>query len=218
RRGRGLAFASELKALLPILGSDAGIDDSAVIAAMVYGWLPDEFCMYRDITKLLPGHWLERRSDGTSLEHIYWDPTEELAKQDVRPVELEELRDVLQKSVAAHMVADVPVATFLSGGLDSSLITVLARKQVERMDCFTIAFRAEDRKFEAMPDDLSYARQVAKSADLNLHEILIRPDIAQLLPRMVEILDEPIGDGAAINAYLICGSARELGIKVLLSG
>jgi asparagine synthase (glutamine-hydrolysing) len=218
QRGRGLAFASELKALLPILRSDAGIDDNAVIAAMVYGWLPDEFCMYRGVTKLLPGRWLERRSDGTLLEHVYWDPAEEIAKQGNTPLGLEELRDVLQRSVAAHMVADVPVATFLSGGLDSSLITVLAREQVERMDCFTIAFRAEDQKFEAMPDDLSFARQVAKAADLNLHEIVIRPDIAQLLPRMVDILDEPIGDGAAINAYLICKSARELGIKVLLSG
>jgi asparagine synthase (glutamine-hydrolysing) len=218
RRGRGLAFASELKALLPLLGADAEIDDNAVIAAMVYGWLPDEFCMYRGVTKLLPGRWLERRSDGALLEHVYWDPADEIAKQGNTPLELEELRDVLRRSVAAHMVADVPVATFLSGGLDSSLITVLAREQVERMDCFTIAFRAEDQRFEAMPDDLSFARQVAKAADLNLHEILIRPDIAQLLPRMVDILDEPIGDGAAINAYLICKSARELGIKVLLSG
>jgi asparagine synthase (glutamine-hydrolysing) len=69
-----------------------------------------------------------------------------------------------------------------------------------------------------MPDDLTYARQIAKTADLKLHEILISPDIAQMLPQMVQTLDEPIGDGAAINAYLICKSARELGIKVLLSG
>jgi asparagine synthase (glutamine-hydrolysing) len=116
------------------------------------------------------------------------------------------------------MVADVPVATFLSGGLDSSLITVLARRQVERLDCFTIAFRPEDQKLEAMPDDLRYAREVAKMADVNLHEIVIRPDLAQMLPQMVETLDEPIGDGAAINAYLICKAARDLGIKVLLSG
>ena len=69
-----------------------------------------------------------------------------------------------------------------------------------------------------MPDDLFFARQVAKAADLNLHEIIIRPNVVQLLPQMVDILDEPIGDGAAINAYLICKSAREHGAKVLLSG
>jgi asparagine synthase (glutamine-hydrolysing) len=218
RKGAGIAFASELKALLPLLGSDAAIDDSGVIASLVYGWLPDEFCMYRQVSKLQPGRWIERRIDGTIAEHTYWDPVEEMVEQDRRPVDLDELRHVLKDSVSAHMVADVPVATFLSGGLDSSLITVLARQQVERLDCFTIAFRPEDQKFEAMPDDLRYARQVAKLADVNLHEIVIRPNLAQMLPQMVETLDEPIGDGAAINAYLICKGARDLGIKVLLSG
>jgi asparagine synthase (glutamine-hydrolysing) len=110
------------------------------------------------------------------------------------------------------------VATFLSGGLDSSLISVLARKHADRLDCFTIAFRPEDQKFEQMPDDLRYARQVAKRYDLTLHEITIEPDLARMLPEMADILDEPIGDPAAINAYIICKEARELGIKVLLSG
>ena len=218
RRGSGLAFASELKGLLPILGSDAKIDDSAVVAAMIYGWLPDDFCMYRGVSKLRPGHWLERRSDGTVREHVYWNSVDELFNQPNSPFDLENLREVLEKSVLAHMVADVPVASFLSGGLNSSLITVLARKQVDRMDCFTVTFRPQDQKFEAMPDDLFFARQVAKAADLNLHEIIIRPNVVQLLPQMVDILDEPIGDGAAINAYLICKSAREHGAKVLLSG
>jgi asparagine synthase (glutamine-hydrolysing) len=218
QRGKGLAFASELKGLLPIIGSDAEIDDRGVIAALINGWLPDDFCMYRHVSKLLPGHWLERRSDGTLLQHVYWDPVAEMVEQETRPFDVEYLREVLRDSVSAHMVADVPVATFLSGGLDSSLITVLARKQVAQLDCFTIAFRPEDQKFEAMPDDLSFARQLAKGEDLNLHEIFIQPQVAQMLPSMVDTLDEPIGDAAAINAYLICKAAREAGIKVLLSG
>jgi asparagine synthase (glutamine-hydrolysing) len=218
RRRRGLAFASELKALLPILGSDAEIDQTAVVAALINGWVPEELCIYRQVGKLRPGCWLERRSDGTILEHPYWDPIKEMTEQQLRPFDVDELREVLRDSVSAHMVADVPVASFLSGGLDSSVITVLARKQVTRMDCFTVAFREKDQKFEAMPDDLLYARKIAKGSDLNLHEIVIQPDLAEMLPRMVEALDEPIGDGAAINAYLICKSARELGIKVLLSG
>ena len=218
RKGVGLAFASELKALLPLLGSEAAIEDSGIIASLVYGWLPDEFCMYRQVSKLQPGQWIERRIDGTIAAHTYWDPVKETIEQDQLPADIEELRHVLKDSISAHMVADVPVATFLSGGLDSSLITVLARKQVDRLDCFTVTFRPEDQKFEAMPDDLLYARQVAKMANVNLHEIVIRPDLAEMLPRMVETLDEPIGDGAAINAYLVCKGARDLGIKVLLSG
>ena len=218
RKGGGLAFASELKALLPILGTDATIDETGVVASLVYGWLPDEFCMYRQVSKLQPGRWIERRIDGTISEHVYWDPVKETIEQERRPADIEELRHVLKDSIAAHMVADVPVATFLSGGLDSSLITVIAREQVDRLDCFTIAFRPEDQKFEAMPDDLRYARALAKTSDVNLHEIVISPNLAEMLPQMVRTLDEPIGDGAAINAYLICKGARDLGIKVLLSG
>jgi asparagine synthase (glutamine-hydrolysing) len=218
RKGGGLAFASELKALLPILGTDAAIDETGVVASLVYGWLPDEFCMYRQVSKLQPGRWIERRIDGTISEHVYWDPVKETIEQERRPADIEELRHVLKDSIAAHMVADVPVATFLSGGLDSSLITVIAREQVDRLDCFTIAFRPEDQKFEAMPDDLRYARALAKTSGVNLHEIVISPNLAEMLPQMVRTLDEPIGDGAAINAYLICKGARDLGIKVLLSG
>ena len=69
-----------------------------------------------------------------------------------------------------------------------------------------------------MPDDALYARKVASQFGINLHEIEIAPQIADLLPRMVDVLDEPIGDAAAINTLLMCEAAREAGVKVLLSG
>src|SRR6185437_7963263 len=89
RRGPGIAFSSELKALLPILGSDAVIDDNGVIASLIYGWLPDEFCMYRQVSKLGPGRWLERRIDGTISENVYWDPAVEMAEQKSQPLNVE---------------------------------------------------------------------------------------------------------------------------------
>lgn len=69
-----------------------------------------------------------------------------------------------------------------------------------------------------MPDDATYARMVASRFDVDLHEIEIAPDVVELLPRVVEVLDEPIGDPAAINTLLICDAAREAGTKVMLSG
>jgi asparagine synthase (glutamine-hydrolysing) len=125
---------------------------------------------------------------------------------------------VLEGSIAAHMVADVPISTFLSGGLDSSLITVLAARHTRDIDSYTISFRAEDQRLENMPDDLGFARRLAARHGIRLHEVEIAPDVAELLPRMVDTLDEPIGDAAAINAYLICRAARDAGVKVLLSG
>src|SRR6202012_3604318 len=101
---------------------------------------------------------------------------------------------------------------------DSSIITVLAHRDNPGIDAYTIAFRAEDQKLEAMPDDAVYARKVAAQFGVKLHEIEISPDIVDLLPRMVDALDEPIGDPAAINTLLMCQAARERGVKVILSG
>jgi asparagine synthase (glutamine-hydrolysing) len=120
--------------------------------------------------------------------------------------------------VAAHLVADVPVATFLSGGLDSSLITVMATHHNTDIDSYTISFRDEDQRYEDMPDDFAYAKKIAGEHGIRLHEVELAPDVADLLPKLVHHLDEPIGDAAAINAYLICDAARQAGVKVLLSG
>jgi asparagine synthase (glutamine-hydrolysing) len=116
------------------------------------------------------------------------------------------------------MVADVPVASFLSGGLDSSLITALAADREPSIEAYTITFRAEDQRLEAMPDDAVYARKMAAHLGIRLHEIEISPNVVDMLPRVVDVLDEPIGDPAAINTVLMCQAAREAGVKVLLSG
>jgi asparagine synthase (glutamine-hydrolysing) len=125
---------------------------------------------------------------------------------------------VIPDAVAAHLVSDVPVSSFLSGGLDSSIITVLAHQAGQGIDAYTIAFRPEDQRLEAMPDDAVYARKVASRFGIDLHEIEIAPDIVSILPSMVDMLDEPIGDPAALNTLLMCQAARERGVKVILSG
>jgi asparagine synthase (glutamine-hydrolysing) len=218
RRHGGLAFASELKALALVLGDTLELDATALISSLMYYWVPEAHCVYRGVQKLPPGHWAEISPDGTYRQACYFDPRQEFVRDSYKEIGVGELREIIEGSVAAHMVADVPVSAFLSGGLDSSLITAIAARQGHKIEGYTIAFRAEDQKLEAMPDDLTYARQIAKAYDLKLHEITIAPDIADMLPRMVTILDEPIGDAAAINAYLICKVAREAGVKVLLSG
>jgi len=95
---------------------------------------------------------------------------------------------------------------------------VLAHQAAQEFDAYTITFRAEDQRLEAMPDDAVYARKVAAQFGMKLHEIEISPDIIDLLPRMVDALDEPIGDPAAINTLLMCEAARARGVKVILSG
>ena len=218
RRNGGLAFASELKALSIAFDGELHIDHTALVSSLMYYWIPEAHCVYREVEKLPPGHWAEISPDGTFRRECYYDPKRELVRDSYGEIGVDGLRKVIEDSVAAHMVADVPVSAFLSGGLDSSLITVIAARQGHHVEGYTISFREADRKLEAMPDDLHYARIIAKQNGIKLHEIEIAPDVADMLPRMVHMLDEPIGDAAAINAYLICKAARDSGVKVLLSG
>jgi asparagine synthase (glutamine-hydrolysing) len=149
------------------------------------------------------------------VEH-YWRPAEVAAQAADGPPA--DLGPVIEESVAAHLVSDVPVSSFLSGGLDSSIVTVLAHQADAAIDAYTITFRPEDQRLEAMPDDAIYARKVAARYGIDLHEIEISPDIVSMLPRIVDVLDEPVGDPAAINTLLMCEAARERGVKVILSG
>ena len=216
RRGNGVMFASELKALATAVGPELRIDPCALVASMLYYWIPDQRCALAGVEKLPPGTWAEFHPDGTSASHTYWRVAEVAEKAAAGPPE--DLREVVEKSVAAHLVADVPVSTFLSGGLDSSIVTVLAQRDAPDIDAYTITFRPDDQRLEAMPDDAHYARIVASKFGIKLHEIEIAPDVVDMLPRIVDVLDEPIGDPAAINTVLICDAARAAGVKVLLSG
>ncbi|MEV4596429.1 asparagine synthase (glutamine-hydrolyzing) [Amycolatopsis sp. NPDC049253] len=217
RRGGGVAFSSELKALATELGGTLEVDKAALIASLLYYWVPDSRCAYREVEKLQPGTWVRFRPDGTSERGAYWSLRRVAEEGEAYRGDVD-LHQVIADSTSKHLLSDVPVATFLSGGLDSSYLTALAARRQPGISAYTIGFRAEDAKFEAMPDDLKYARIVAKQFGVDLHEIEIAPQVLDLLPRMTYHLDEPIGDPAAINSFLICSAAREAGVKVMLSG
>jgi asparagine synthase (glutamine-hydrolysing) len=216
RRGQGMVFASELKALAGALGDGLHVDDTALVASLLYYWVPDSRCAFREAEKLPPGTWMRFRPDGIVDHGRFWSIRD--VAQDAEGADLPDLDAVVADSTRRHLIADVPVATFLSGGLDSSYLTALAARHRPGISAYTIGFRSEDARFEAMPDDLRYARQVAERFGVDLHEIEIAPQVLDLLPHLTYHLDEPIGDPAAINTYLICTAAREAGVKVMLSG
>ena len=215
-RGEGLIFASELKGIMAAVGTELRINPGAMVASMLYYWVPDQQCAIEGVRKLPPGSWARILPDGKLSVQHYWQIADVSREAAAGPAA--DLRAVIQESVAAHLVSDVPVSSFLSGGLDSSIVTVLAHQAGQGIDAYTITFRPEDHRLEAMPDDAVYARKVATRFGIDLHEIEIAPDIVSLLPRMVDALDEPIGDPAAINTLLMCEAARERGVKVILSG
>jgi asparagine synthase (glutamine-hydrolysing) len=216
RRGSGLIFASELKAIVAAAGSELRIEPGALVASMLYYWIPEQRCAIDGVHKLPGGSWALMRPDGVLSVQQYWSIAD-VAAEAASGVPAD-LAEVMEESIAAHLVADVPISSFLSGGLDSSIVTVLAHRADAKVDAYTIAFRPEDQRLEAMPDDVVYARKVAARYGIDLHEIEISPQIVEMLPHIVDVLDEPIGDPAAINTLLMCEAARARGVKVVLSG
>jgi asparagine synthase (glutamine-hydrolysing) len=215
-RGQGLLFASELKAIVSAIGPELRMEPGALVASMLYHWLPEQHCAIQNVEKLPGGSWARLRPDGNcSIQYYFraanlavWSAAGSAA----------DLGAVIEESVAAHLVADVPVATFLSGGLDSSIITALAQRDIPAIDAYTIAPGRGDRHSQATSDDAAHARMLATRHGITLHEIDMAPDIVDMLPRIVDVLDEPIAEPAAIGTVLMCEAARAHGVKVMLSG
>ncbi|MDH5397932.1 MAG: asparagine synthase (glutamine-hydrolyzing), partial [Cyclobacteriaceae bacterium] len=215
--GGGFAFASELKTLTLLPDFKKDINLQAMVGAVNFVWVPGNESVFTSLKKLPPAHYMTVDPAGKVEMTAYYTPAwqvNDLSENEA----LEQLDAILQDTMAHHMVADVPVSAFLSGGLDSSLISALAAKHNKNLSTYTIATRAEDKQVEKMPEDEKYARQVADQFGFDHHEILISSAIVDQLPAMVRTLDEPIGDPAAINTFLICQAARDQGVKVLLSG
>jgi asparagine synthase (glutamine-hydrolysing) len=212
------AFSSELKTLVNIPGFNKTINHKALVSSINYRWVSGNESMFNGCFKLPPAHYIlyDKRS-GIKLVK-YWELDEKVSTNSKENEMVGKIEETIKRSVERHMVADVPVSSFLSGGLDSSLISVLAKKTNHALSTFTIGTSEKDQEIEKMPDDEKYAKILADTFEFDHHVIKISPDIIKDLPEMVKILDEPIGDPAAINTYLICKSAREKGVKVLLSG
>ncbi len=215
-KGNQFAFASELKTLTKIPGIDKTLNFNSLTASLNYLWIPGNESMFQEIQKLPPGNFTTIDIKGNFHLTPYYSPSNLITfSHEQEAVDI--LDEILQKSVTRHLEADVPVSAFLSGGLDSSLLSVLAHKQ-QPLSTYSIAISQQDKKVEQMPDDAKYARILADKYGFVHHELEINPSITDELPHMVYHLDEPIGDPAAINTYLISKAARDNGVKVLLSG
>lgn len=214
------AFSSELKTLLKLPGIDKTLNKKALVAAMNYLWIPGNITCFKNIHKLPAAHYVMLDTENGSADihpQQYWELKESAFIED-EATAIDKLKACLENSIKRHMVADVPVSAFLSGGLDSSLISVMAAKYNSRLSTYTIATSEKDKKVEQMPEDELYAKKLATLHHFDHNEIVVEADIVNDLKEMVYTLDEPIGDPAALNTHLICAAARKKGVKVLLSG
>jgi asparagine synthase (glutamine-hydrolysing) len=213
RAGR-LAFASELKALLAQPDFRREVDGHALHSFLAFNSIPAPLSIFKDVHKLRPGHFLTCTPEGVSMERFARPaPAAESELRSESAGELaRELRDRLADSVRAHLLSDVPVGVLLSGGVDSSGLAALAAQQSDyRVATFSIGF--EERSF----DELELAREVARRYGTDHHELVVSPQVGELLPKLVRAFDEPFADSSAVPTYLVSQLASQH-VKVVLSG
>jgi asparagine synthase (glutamine-hydrolysing) len=216
----GVAFASEIKGLLPLLPEVGELDLEALHRYLCFLWCPGEGTPLKGVRKLGPGEAMLVR-DGTIERRWTWYRLplfRGIGEEEMAPGQaVAQVREALRQAVQRQLVADVPVGAFLSGGLDSSSVVAFAREAEPGIRCFTIDLVGGQE--EGTADDLPYAQAVARHLGVALE--VVRVDAGRMagdLEQMVWQLDEPLADPAPLNVLYISRLAREHGITVLLSG
>jgi asparagine synthase (glutamine-hydrolysing) len=208
-----LVFASEIKAILALPSVRAELDSASLEIYLKYGFTPAPYTLFRGISKLPPGHRI--RIEGRQV-HVepYWRlsylPKTATSEADLR----DELFELLKDAVRYQLVADVPLGAFLSSGIDSSGIVHLMKDLgVGQINTYTIGFG----KGFAAYNEMDAAHRFAEDYGTSHHEILVDPEVAELFPRLITMLDEPVADSSFLVTYLVSRLARET-VKVILSG
>jgi asparagine synthase (glutamine-hydrolysing) len=209
------AFGSEIKVLLLAPGVGTELDLAAVGEYGTYGNSLGERTVYRDIRKLLPGHSMlvdlrspELRSEVKPYWQLKFDPDLETGEEEW----IERLDQKLSEAVKVRLISDVPLGAFLSGGIDSSLITAyMVRHSPDKVRTFTIGFS------QSSHDESRFAEPIAERLGTDHHTEILTPQALGILPRLVEAYDEPFGDLSAVPTYYLCQMTRRH-VTVALSG
>jgi asparagine synthase (glutamine-hydrolysing) len=218
--GHKLAFASEVKALLHAPEIVAALDLESLHQYLTFLWVPDPRTMFRGIHKLPAGHYATFRNGELKIRQ-YWDlrfPSADANYSRSEADLADELHQRFQHSVEQQMVSDVPVGAFLSAGLDSSsIVAMMCGATNQTVRTYTITFPRNYRVGETALDDPAVPAHLARQLGCENQQIVVEPDVAELLPRLTWHMDEPTADPALITAYLVCREARKQA-TVLLSG
>ena len=212
--GKSFLFGSEIKTILTYPGVDAEFDRGRLAEYLTFGYITGPQTMYAGIRKLVPGHTLELSERGEPKISRYWDlvvPVDELPRE--HSYYVKNYREKLESAVGSHLMSDVPLGVFLSGGLDSSAVAALTAKiRGDKIQTFAVGYGEEE--FSELP----YARQVAAHIHSDHHEVcLSREEFFGSLPRLIWHEDEPIVWPSSVSLYYVARLARER-VTVVLTG
>lgn len=210
-----LIFASEIKALLTIPDVGRELDQAALESYLSLGYTGNTQSLFRQISKLPPASLLVCENGDVRVER-YWQPPADVDFGRSAQQWIEEIRETIESAVVSEMVSDVPLGAFLSGGIDSSaIVAFMARHSDQPVKTYSIGFKGDAAS--AVYNELPYARLIANRFRTDHREIIVRPDVARLLPSLLWHMDEPVSDSALITTYLVSEFARQ-DVTVILSG
>jgi asparagine synthase (glutamine-hydrolysing) len=211
QHGDRLYFGSELKSLLAAGAVDVSVDVESLDHYLTFLYTPRDRSIFKGVCKLPPGHLLRWRHGRLDVR-AFWQIGARETFKGTEQEAAEQLRVVLADAVRSHMVSDVPLGAFLSGGVDSSAVVGLMAEASDRpVKTFAIGFD------EPQYDELEHARTVAKRFGTDHHEFVVRPDGLGILDRLMEHFDEPFADSSAIPTWYVSEMARQH-VTVVLSG
>ncbi len=205
-------FGSELKVLLAHGEISREIDYSALDAYLTFGYVPEEFCIFKSVKKLEPAQFLIYKN-GTVTTEKYWDfRYEKITEVKSENEYVAELRDLLKEAVEVRLISEVPLGAFLSGGVDSSAIVgLMSQISGKPVKTFSIGFNEDSF------NELKYARIAAKHFKSEHHEFIVTPDLVDVVDDLVWHFDEPFADSSALPTFMVSKMAREF-VTVVLSG
>lgn len=214
----GLIFASQVKALLASGWVSPELEPAGLAGFYLWGSVPEPWTLYRNVFALPAGHWLRVRAGIRMAEPVRWHDLRahwQGPANPASPAEVQEqVRQAMRDSVRAHLVADVPVSVFLSGGIDSGTVAGLAAELGARVEGITIGFEEFAGRHD---DEVPVARAIAAHYGLPHHvRHVTRAEFEQDLPRILDAMDQPSIDG--VNTWFASKAAAERGYKVVLSG
>ena len=208
-----LTFASEIKAILSDPGIPRTLDQDAFNYFLRYGYVSAPATLLRGIEQLPAAHYLIAGEGGVSIER-YWSLPGGQTDDRPDPQQKELVYALVKRAVESQLVSDVPLGAFLSGGLDSSsMVHMMSEVTGSAVSTYSIGFAGVD----SFHNELDDARYVANHYHTNHHEIIVRPEVSSLIPRLVDHLDQPLADSSFVVTYLVSEMARET-VKVIISG
>ena len=212
--GKSFLFGSEIKTILAYPGVAAEFNRGTLAEYLTFGYITGPETMFAGIRKLMPGHTLELSERGEPKIERYWDLTVEVDREpQPHAYYVRTYRELLENAVESHLMSDVPLGVFLSGGLDSSAVAALTTKiRGDQIQTFAVGYGEEE--FSELP----YARQVAKHIRSDHHEVrLSRKEFFSSLPHLIWHEDEPVVWPSSVSLYFVARLARER-VTVVLTG